>query len=132
MLPGILRSLLKGRTEDRDSAAGFAAWQRGDPAEAALHFRRAIASGRDGADVLHGLGSVLVKLGQLDEGVQALQLAAEREPHNAGYRLALGTALASANQDPVEAITHLREATRRRDRGLPVQPGDRDLRLGGR
>jgi predicted O-linked N-acetylglucosamine transferase (SPINDLY family) len=112
MLAGIFRSLLKGRAEDRDSAEAFAAWQRGDSGEAELHFRRAIASGRDGADVLHGFGSVLVKLGKLDEGVQALQLAVEREPRNAGYQLALGTALAAANQDPVDAIAHLREATR--------------------
>jgi protein O-GlcNAc transferase len=112
MLPGILRSLLKRRAEDRHSAAAFAAWQRGDPGEAERLFRRAIASGRDGADVLHGLGTVLVKLGKLDEGVQALQLAVEREPHNAGYRLAFGTALVGANQDPVEAIAHLREAMR--------------------
>jgi predicted O-linked N-acetylglucosamine transferase (SPINDLY family) len=112
MLAGILRSLLRRPAEDRDSAEGFAAWERGDPGKAEHHFRRAIASGRERADVLHGLGSVLVRLGKLDEGVQALQLAVEREPGNAGYQLALGTALASANQDPVEAITHLREAMR--------------------
>ena len=73
---------------------------------------RAISSGRDSADLYHGLGSVLVGQGKLDEAVQALQLAVEREPGNAGYQLELGRALAYANQDPLQAIAHLREAMR--------------------
>ena len=112
MLASLFRALLKGRPEERDSAAGFAAWQRGDPEGAEIRFRRAIASGHDTADVLHGFGTVLIKVGKLDEGVQALRLAVEREPLNAGYQVALGTALASTNQDPAEVITHLREAMR--------------------
>ena len=99
MLASLFRALLKGRAEDRDSAEGFVAWQRGDPEGAEIRFRRAIALGarRGGraARVRHG---ALIKLGKLDEGVQALRLAVEREPLNAGYQLALGTALASTNQ----------------------------------
>ena len=103
MLARVLRSLLKGRIRDRDEA--FAAQQRGALSDAEVGFRRAIASGRDGAEIYHGLGSVLVKMGKLDEGVQALRLAVEREPFNAGYQLELGRALADANQDPVEKNT---------------------------
>ena len=110
MLAKVLRSLLGTRVEDRDGA--FAAWQRGDLHDAEAGFRRAIASGRDSADLYHGLGAVLVRQGKLDEAVQALQLAVEREPRNAGYQLELGRTLAYANQDPIEAIAHLREAMR--------------------
>jgi len=110
MLAKVLRSLLGTRAGDRDGA--FAAWQRGDLDDAEAGFRRALAAGRDSADLYHGLGSVLVRRGRLDEAVQALELAVEREPRNAGYQLELGRALAYANQDPVEAIAHLREAMR--------------------
>src|SRR5262245_6450280 len=110
MLAKVLRSLLGTRVEDRNGA--FAAWQRGDLHDAEAGFRRAIASGRDGADLYHGLGSVLVRQGRLDEALQALELAVEREPRNAGYQLEFGRALAYANQDPVKAIAHLREAMR--------------------
>ena len=137
MLASLFRALLKGRAEDRDSAEGFAAWQRGDPEGAEIRFRRAIASGHDAADVLHGFGTVLVKLGKLDEGVQALRLAVEREPLNAGYQLALGTALASTESGSGRghrppARGHAARARGRRDRGLSLQPGDRALRLAGR
>ena len=95
MLAKVLRSLLGTRVEDRDGA--FAAWQRGDLHDAEAGFRRAIASGRDSADLYHGLGAVAFRQGKLDEAVQALQLAVEREPRNAGYQLELGRTLAYAD-----------------------------------
>lgn len=109
MLSRLIRSLSWGRPAKRAATDAFESWQRGDLAVAEAGFRRVLADGRDSADVYHGFGSVLVKLGKLDEGVQALQLAVEREPGNAGFRLAFALALASANQQPLEVIANLRE-----------------------
>jgi predicted O-linked N-acetylglucosamine transferase (SPINDLY family) len=112
MLRRLIRSLVRHRGVDHALAQAFKSWKR-DPRGAEIAFRRALAAGRDGAEVYHGLGATLVRQGKLDEGVQALELAVERGPENAGYHLALALALSSANQQPLEVIAHLREAMRR-------------------
>ena len=122
MLAKVLRSLLGTRVEDRNGA--FAAWQRGDLHDAETGFRRAIASGRDSADLYHGLGSVLVRQGRLDEALQALELAVEREPHTAGYQLEFGRAIAYANLGDADLrLGRTAEARRMYESYLQMQPG---------
>lgn len=112
MLRRLIRSLVPDRGADEALARAFECWGR-DPQAAETGFRRALAAGRDGAEVYHGLGTMLVKQGKLDEGIEALELAVERDPANPGYRLALALALKAANQQPLEVIGHLREAAHR-------------------
>jgi predicted O-linked N-acetylglucosamine transferase (SPINDLY family) len=111
MLRRLLRSLVPDRGVDDALALGFESWGR-DPRAAEVAFRRALAAGRDGAEIYHGLGTVLIKQGKLDEGVAALELAVERDPANGGYHLALARALMEINQQPLVSIAHLREALR--------------------
>ena len=113
MLRKLIRSLVRDRGADGALAQALQSAKR-DPAGAEIAFRRALAAGRDGAEVYHGLGSALVSQGRFDEGIQALELAVERDPANAGYRLALSLALGAANQQPLAVIAHLREVMRQR------------------
>lgn len=120
MLRRLIRSLVPDRGVDDALARGFESWRR-DPQAAEIAFRRALAAGRNGAEVYHGLGTMLVAQGKLDEGVEALALAVERDPANAGYRLALALALKEANQQPLEVIAHLREAMRQSPQVVEIE-----------
>lgn len=108
MLSRLLRSLVRGQPGRSHTEQGYSALQAGDWAAAESGFRRALSSGMDSADALHGLGVALWQQRRLDEGLEALQLAVERAPRDVHYRIWLAAALEKT--DPAGAVGQLRAA----------------------
>jgi predicted O-linked N-acetylglucosamine transferase (SPINDLY family) len=106
----LIRSLLRGLkrpSSPSGAAEGLAAWRAGDLAGAETALRRAIAAGDASPETLHGLGSVLIAARRVDEGREALRLAVESAPGNAGYRVSLGQACVAGGlvDEAVDAFT---------------------------
>ena len=116
MLKGLLGSLWRREAGNAAVRKGLAALKAGELHMAEGEFRRALAAGRDAAEVYSGLGRALWQQGRLDEGLEALRLAVEREPGNPHYQLGLATALDKVA--PAEAVEHLRIAQKL----LPDEP----------
>jgi protein O-GlcNAc transferase len=108
MLSRLLRALSRREPGSRAIEQGWAALQAGDWVASEAAFRRAISAGHDSARALHGLGLALLRQRRLDEGIEALQLAVERQPNDAAYRLTLGSALDKTA--PAEAVVQFRQA----------------------
>jgi len=106
VLKGLLGSLWHREKGGEAARKGLAALQAGDLRAAEAAFRRALAAGCDTAEVYGGLGGALWEQGRLDEGLEALRLAVDREPGNPRYQL--GLALALEKGAPDEAVQHLR------------------------
>ena len=120
MLLRLIGSLLARHERAASVSHAIALAKQGKLAEAEVEYRRACASGKDGAAAYHGLGKMLVRQAKLDEGVEALSLAVELEPDNADYRLQLGFALANANL-PGRSLPHLREGLRLRPDVIEIE-----------
>ena len=110
MLSRLLRSLARRPPGGRAIEEGSAALQAGDWLAAEAAFRRALSAGDDRAGAFHGLGLALWRQRRLDEAIEALQLAVERAPRDAAYRLTLGAALEKVA--PAEAVEQFRAARR--------------------
>lgn len=108
MLSRLLRSLGRRPSGRGAIEEGSAALQADDWLAAESAFRRALSAGEDSAAVFHGLGIALWRQRRLDEGLEALQLAVERDPREAAYRLSLGAALEKTA--PADAVEQLRAA----------------------
>jgi len=108
MLKGLLGSLWRRDAGGGAVRKGLAALDSGEFEAAEAELRRALAAGRDTADVYSGLGRALWQQGRLDEGLEAHRLAVEREPTNPHYQLALAAAVEKFS--PAEAVEHLRLA----------------------
>lgn len=106
MLKGLLGSLWRREKAGEAAHKGLAALQAGDLTAAETAFRRALAASCDTAEVYSGLGRVLWQQGRLDEGLEALRLAVDREPSSPRYQLDLALALEKGAPD--EALQHLR------------------------
>jgi len=106
VLKGLLGSLWRRGKAGEAAHKGLAALQAGDLTVAETAFRRALAANCDTAEVYSGLGSVLWRQGRLDEGLEALRLAVDREPSSPRYQLDLALALEKGAPD--EALQHLR------------------------
>jgi predicted O-linked N-acetylglucosamine transferase (SPINDLY family) len=109
MLSRLLRSLARRQPGSRAIEEGSAALRAGDWPAAETAFRRALSAGDDSAGAFHGLGLALLwQQRRLDEGIEALRLAVEREPRSVTYRLALGAALEKTA--PSGAVEQFRQA----------------------
>lgn len=116
MLKGLLRALWRREAGSNIARKGLAAQHAGDLRAAEAEFRRALAASCDTAEVYSGLGRVLWQQGRLDEGLEALRLAVDREPSSPHYQLDLALALEKGAPD--EALEHLRMLQRL----LPDEP----------
>jgi protein O-GlcNAc transferase len=106
VLKGLLGSLWRREKGGEAARKGLAALHAGDLRAAEVEFRRALAASCDTAEVYSGLGRVLWQQGRLDEGLEALRLAVDREPSNPRYQLDLALALEKGAPD--ESLQHLR------------------------
>jgi predicted O-linked N-acetylglucosamine transferase (SPINDLY family) len=105
----LLRSLALRSSGGRAIEEGSAALRAGDWAAAEAAYRRALAAGDESAGAFHGLGTALCRQQRrLDEGIEALQLAVERDPRSVAYRLTLGAALGKTA--PADAVEQFRQA----------------------
>jgi tetratricopeptide (TPR) repeat protein len=82
--------------------------RRGDLVSAAAEYRNSLAAA-DNWEAQAGLGGVLAQLGQLDEAVPHLTVAAERRPNNLVACNNIGTALSELGRWP-EAVGWLEKA----------------------
>lgn len=112
MLKGLLGSLWRRETGEGAVRKGLAALKSGEFRMAEAELRRALAAGRDTAEVYSALGRALWRQGRLDEGLEAHRVAVEREPNNPHYQLGLAAAVEKV--DPAEAVEHLRLAQKLR------------------
>lgn len=107
MLKSLLRALWRREAGAEAARKGTAALQAGKIGVAEAEFRHALSAHRDTADVYAGLGRSLLQQGRMDEGLEALRLAVEREPDSAPHRLELAQALEKTA--PAETVDQLRE-----------------------
>jgi len=116
MLKRLLGSLWRRESGDGAVHKGQVALKAGNWQAAEAEFRRALAGGRDSAEVYSGLGRALWRQGRHDEGLESLRLATERSPDNANHHIEL--AIAVEKIAPDEAAAHLRQAQQL----LPEEP----------
>ena len=84
-------------------------YQRGNTAEAVVHFEKALALQPDSVDVHSNLGAALLSLGQIDEAIAHLRRATEIQPRAANAHNNLGNALLRKGQIR-EAVVEFQKA----------------------
>ena len=130
---GLILLVLAAGCATGKTAAGSAALREGRPAEAAEHFREALADDPERVDAKIGLGISRYRLGAYDEAIAALGEAASRAPSHAAPRLYLALSHLAKGEDvkAQEALTGLRALSLEPRLAAQVDQALSLLRVGG-